>query len=75
MKIKILFLIGAGFGQTFVDFENSPKYNETCDAPENAKICENQCVKDFQDCTDTCKEQACIGWCQRIMFACLEGNT
>ena len=55
MKIKILFLVGVGFGQTFLDFENLPKYNETCDAQENAEICEKQCFGDLQNCINTCQ--------------------
>jgi len=38
MKIKIIFLVPFAFGQTFLDFEILPKYNETCDSPENAKL-------------------------------------
>ena len=74
MKIKILFFAVFAFGQTFPDFEISPKYNETCDSPDNAKLCENQCVEDLQDCTNTCQDQPCIGSCQRNLFSCLEGN-
>ena len=77
MKIRILFLIGVGFGQKFLEFvnlENSPKYNETCDSPENAKMCENQCLEDLQDCVNSCQDQNCIGSCRRVQFSCLDGK-
>ena len=48
MNIVILFLVCGSFGQSLTNFENreiSPKYNESCDAPENAKRCENKCTQ------------------------------
>ena len=77
MKTKLLFLIGVAFGERFLEFENlenSPKYNETCDALENAKMCENKCVADLQDCINSCQDENCIGSCQRNIFSCLDGN-
>ena len=77
MKIRLLFLIGFAFGQRYGDFENlehSPRYNETCDSPDNAEMCENKCVEDLQDCINSCQDESCIGSCRRVQFACLDGN-
>lgn len=75
--MKHLLLFGGVFGQIFSDLEideGSLPFNETCDSPENGKMCENQCWVDLQACANSCQDQACIGPCQRVFYSCIDGN-
>ena len=48
-----------GFGVIEDDGINtrSVRYNESCDALGNSKLCEEECGDEFQNCFITCEDQ------------------
>ena len=34
-----------------------PRYNESCSSDENARICESDCIMQYQGCIDDCSDQ------------------
>jgi len=49
-----------------------PRYNESCDALENAERCENDCIENLVRCVDSCGPQSCLNECRRNAFMCSE---
>ena len=40
------------------DFDNFiPRYNESCASEENAKLCESDCITQYNSCIDQCENQ------------------
>ena len=49
-----------------------PRYNETCDSLENAKLCQDRCMNDGQLCAENCNLECNV--CQRDFFLCIDGK-
>ena len=46
--------------------------NEDCPSMENAKLCEDQCISDGQNCLENCGDDCNL--CQRDFFSCVDGK-
>ena len=49
----------------------SPRFNETCDSMENAKLCEENCRQLYQLCLEKNNDETT---CSREFFICIDGQ-
>ena len=57
------------FFQNVMIFWGHP--NEECPSLENAKLCEDNCISEVENCLENCG--ADCNYCQRDFFACTDG--
>ena len=74
MKIfSILLLPAWAEFSNFDDFLNpNPKYNETCDSSEAAKLCESACGDVLLECAYGCQNVECADQCKADFYQCTE---
>lgn len=55
-----------------ISFLPIPRFNETCESMENAKLCEDNCKQLYQLCLEKYSDETI---CNREFFMCIDGRS